>query len=146
MQNPKWYLWGTMSPFWPSNLNTLMETKIPKSVTHKQDNKHLCHFHTQGGRRGVTPYNALHTIDGIVWKGCLFQALGIWKGRDFTSWSIKRAGNLSFRFVRDLKGLTGAFYGFKKDKKTSWFSDLFIFKRRCIYSSEKGCKVLKQVT
>ena len=47
-------------------------------------------------------------------------------------------GNLSLRFVRDLKGLTGAFYGCKKDKKTSWFSDLFIFKRQCIYSSEKG--------
>lgn len=33
-------------------------------------------------------------------------------------------GNLSLRFVRDLKGLTGAFYGCKKDKKTSWLIDV----------------------
>ena len=31
---------------------------------------------------------------------------------------------------KDLKGLTGSFYGCEKDKKTFWFSDLFIFKRR----------------
>ena len=30
----------------------------------------------------------------------------------------------------DLKGLTASFYGCEKDKKTFWFSDLFIFKRR----------------
>ena len=36
---------------------------------------------------------------------------------------------------KDLKALTDAFYGCEKEKKTSWFSDLFIFQRRCIYSS-----------
>ena len=58
-----------MSPFWPSNLNTL-----------KQDDKHVCHFHTQGGSgEGVTPYNALHTIDGFAWKGYTFFRLQIYE-------------------------------------------------------------------
>ena len=33
-----------------------------------------------------------------------------------------------------LKGRTGLFYGCEKDKKIFWSADLFIFKRRCIYS------------
>ena len=42
----------------------------------------------------------------------------------------------------DLKGLKDAFYGREKDKETSWFSNLFIFKRRCIYISLGGCSIL----
>ena len=33
----------------------------------------------------------------------------------------------------DRKEVTDAFYGCKKDEKTSCFSDLFMLKRRCIY-------------
>ena len=37
------------------------------------------------------------------------------------------------------------FCAFEKVEKTSWFWDLFIFNRHCIYSScNKGCKVLNQ--
>lgn len=47
------------------------------------------------------------------------------------------------RSVEGPKGTGDAFYGNEKDKKTSWFRDLFIFKLRCIYStSKKKCSVL----
>ena len=44
-------------------------------------------------------------------------------------------GTFFRRQVYKSVGITDAFYGFWKVKKTSWFSDLFIFKRQCIYSS-----------
>ena len=47
----------------------------------------------------------------------------------------ERVGNLSFQYVKMLKGLTNAFHGFEKFKKKFWFCDLFTFKRFCIYSS-----------
>ena len=50
--------------------------------------------------------------------------------------------NLSVRPVKDLKGLTDAFYDSEKVKKTLWFSDWFIFKRQLIYSGWKGRSVL----
>ena len=37
-------------------------------------------------------------------------------------------GNLSLQFVKGPIGLIGTFYGSENDKKTSWFSELFIFK------------------
>ena len=39
-------------------------------------------------------------------------------------------GNLSLQFVKGPIGLIGALYGSENDKKTSWFSELFIFKRQ----------------
>ena len=47
------------------------------------------------------------------------------------------------RSVEGPKGTKDAFYGKGKDKKMSWFRDLFIFKIRCIYSiSKKKCSIL----
>ena len=43
-------------------------------------------------------------------------------------WYIKGLGNLSFWSEKDLKMLTDAFFGFKRDKKTTWFSFLFKLK------------------
>ena len=81
MQNPKVILVGKNVPIWPSNLNTLSETKI----TPKQDDKHVCHFHTQGGSgEGVTPYNALHTIDGFAWKGYTFFRLQVYEKEEIS--------------------------------------------------------------
>ena len=82
-------------------------------------------------------------------KAIPFQVSGIWKGRDFTHWSkapaevYDRVGKSVISVCKkDLKGLTDAFYGCEKEKKISWFGDLFRFKRRCIYSSSKGCSVV----
>ena len=44
-------------------------------------------------------------------------------------------GTFFRRQVYKSVGISDAFYGFWKVKKTSWFSDLFIFKRQCIHSS-----------
>ena len=47
------------------------------------------------------------------------------------------------RSVEGSKGTRDSFYGNGRDKKTSWFRDVFIFKIRCIYStSKKKCSVL----
>ena len=55
----------------------------------------------------------------------------------------QREGKSIMRSVEGPKGTGDAFYGNEKDKKTSWFRDLFIFKLRCIYStSKKKCSVL----
>ena len=43
------------------------------------------------------------------------------------------------------KGLTDEFYGFIKSKKRSIFVIDSYFKRQCIYSSSKGCKVLNKL-
>ena len=71
----------------------------------------------------------------LLRKEYLFQASGIWKGRDFTSWSIVRKG-------RDIchlgpwkgpEGLTGEFYGFIKSMQSSnqGMSTTSILNRRC---------------
>ena len=54
-------------------------------------------------------------------RGVFFQASGVSKGRGFTSLSIRKGREIWYC------GLKGTFYGHKKDKKTSWWSDLFIF-------------------
>ena len=46
----------------------------------------------------------------------------------------KGKGNLSFGSVKGSKGLTDDFYGFIKSRKTFYFCDLFLLKRKCIYS------------
>ena len=52
------------------------------------------------------------------------------RGPFFRSQYMKGQGNLSLQFVKGPIGLIGAFYGSENDKKTSWFSELFIFKRQ----------------
>ena len=76
-------------------------------------------------------------------KGNQFQAVGLLEGMGFTSWSIwKGRETCHFGLLKDLTGLTGTIYGCQSDKKTFPVSNLFIFKRRCIYSGLKGCSVL----
>ena len=53
---------------------------------------------------------------------------------------MKGQRNLSLQFVKGPKGLIGAFYGSKNDKRTWWISDLFIFKRQCS-KSDFSCPV-----
>ena len=44
--------------------------------------------------------------------------------------------NCHFGLQKDQKGLTGdTFYGCERNKKTCWFTALFVLKRRRIYSS-----------
>ena len=58
---------------------------------------------------------------------------------------MKGRGNLSLQFVKGPIGLIGAFYGSENDKKTSWFSELFIFKRQ-FSQSDFSCPVKQILT
>ena len=49
------------------------------------------------------------------------------------------------RLTEEIKGATEGFYGCEKVEKMSWFNDLSIIKRRCIYSSCKECSNLNYV-
>ena len=61
---------------------------------------------------------------GSAWKGYLFQASSIWKGRDFTSWSILKKGREICHLGLWIgpKGLTDEFYGL-----LSWENVLFLW-------------------
>ena len=82
------------------------------------------------GRQGYVLWRAIR--GGSACKGYLFQASGMWKGWDFTSWSImwvcerapqKRAN----RWILQLL----------KVDKTVYFCDWFLFKWQSIYSAVK---------
>ena len=60
--------------------------------------------------RGITPYNGPHG-EAPTERG--FKALGIWKDRNFTRWSIQKG------LWKGLKGLTDEFYSFIKSRKRS---------------------------
>ena len=46
----------------------------------------------------------------------------------------EREGKSVIGSVKGSKGLTDDFYGFIKSRKTFYFCDLFLLKRKCIYS------------
>ena len=46
----------------------------------------------------------------------------------------QREGKSVIGSVKGSKGLTDDFYGFIKSRKTFYFCDLFLLKRKCIYS------------
>ena len=46
----------------------------------------------------------------------------------------QREGKSVIGSVKGSKGLTDDFYGFIKSRKTCYFCDLFLLKRKCIYS------------
>ena len=59
---------------------------------------------------------------GFALKGYLFQASGIRNGRDFSSWSIYKGGEICrLGLLKGPKGLTDEFYGFIKSRKRSIF-------------------------
>ena len=61
----------------------------------------------------------------------IFQTLCILNSGSFTSWGTWKRREICHCGQRKaLKGQTGAFYGFEKGQKTSWLSELFIFKCR----------------
>ena len=72
-------------------------------------------------RAGVLTMMAIR--GGSARKGYLFQASGIWKGRDFTSWSIltKCRQICHLGLWKGPKGITDEFYGFIKSRKRSVF-------------------------
>ena len=97
---------------------------------------------------GGTPYDRLYYGKAPpTRKGCpFFQASGIWKSRDFTSWCIKKDREICHLGLwKGPKGLTDEFYGFINSRRHSIVVDWFLLKRQCIYSSYKGCKVLNKV-
>ena len=76
-----------------------------------------------GGRDGVgTPYDGLYG-EALPERGTyLFQASGIWKGKDFTSWSIQKGREVCHLGLwKSSKGLTDEFYGFIKSRERSIF-------------------------
>ena len=83
---------------------------------------------------------------GSARKGYLFQASGIWKGRDFTRWSIQMGMEICYLGL--WKGpkhdYTWILWRYKVEK-TFYFCEWFLFNTQCIYSSYKGCKVLNKV-
>ena len=72
-------------------------------------------------RAGVLTMMAIR--GGSARKGYLFQASGIWKGKDFTSWSILTKGRqiCHLGLWKGPKGITDEFYGFIKSRKRSVF-------------------------
>ena len=57
---------------------------------------------------------------GSTRKGYLFQASAIWKGTDFTLWSIRKGREICHLGLwKGLKGRTDEFYGFIKSRKHS---------------------------
>ena len=85
--------------------------------------------HPPRGAGVYSPYNGLYGKASPE-RGSFFSPQ-VHGGRDFISSVCERP-----------KWLTHAFNGCEKDKLT-WFSDLFIFtKKRCIYSSLKGYRVV----
>ena len=62
-------------------------------------------------------------------KRVAFQALGIWKSRDFTCWSIWKVREMSFRSVKSLRRAnTDALV-----EKQLWYCNLFIFYKDCVF-------------
>ena len=80
---------------------------------------------------GCTPYN------GSARKEYLFQASGIWEGRDFTRWSIGKGREICHLGL--WKGPTMQ----RANRRILW--PYKVEKWKCIYISQKGCKVIKQV-
>ena len=74
----------------------------------------------RGRRRGGSLWWTIR--GGFAWKGYLLQALGISKGRDFTSSSIEKGREICHLGLwKGRKGLTGEFYGLIKSRKRSIF-------------------------
>ena len=79
-------------------------------------------------------------------RGYLFQASGIWKGRDFTRCSIWKGREIyHLSLLKGPKGLTDEFYGFTKSRKRSIFviaNDIndgaFIQQLKGMQSSKQG--------
>ena len=84
-----------------------------------------------------TSYNGVY--GGLRPKGLAYQASGIWKGRDFTSWD-KWVAKSVMSVCKGPKGLTGAYYDCEKCEKKFWFSDLLIFKRRNLTAVKSDAK------
>ena len=55
------------------------------------------------GDPGGTPYNGLYR-EAPPERGHLFQVLGIWKGRDFTSWGTCKGKEIWYSVYKRLKG------------------------------------------
>ena len=75
-------------------------------------------FYTWG--EGILPIMAY--TGRLRRKGYLFQAPGIWKGRDFTRWSIWKGSEICHLGLwKGPEGLTDEFYGFIKSRKRFHF-------------------------
>ena len=72
------------------------------------------------------------------------EVSGIWKGRDFTRWSIRKGREICHLGLwKGPEGRTDEYYGFIKPKKRFYFGNWFLFKRQCI--SEFLTKYVKGV-
>ena len=94
-----------------------------------------------GGGVGGGQFTPLMAFTGkLSPKGASFSGFWYyWKGRDITNWNMQKEREICYCSLwKDLKGLTGAFYGWEKDKKTSWFSDLFIFRHQSLFIAGGG--------
>ena len=102
-----------------------MTTKRAQAaVTSFSRNIHL----TQGGERHWCPYLRMREGGYSLWrpiqegsarKGYLSQASGIWKGRGFSSWSIKKGREICHLGLwKGPIGLKNEFYGFIKSRLT----------------------------
>ena len=80
----------------------------------------------RGRRRGDSLWWTIR--GGFAWKGYLLQALGISKGRDFTSSSIEKGREICHLGLwKGRKGLTGEFYGLIKLRNlSSWHMRGFV--------------------
>ena len=91
-----------------------------------------------------TPYDGPYGEAPSELKGYLFQALGIWKGRDFTVWSTWKGWEICHLGLwKGPKGLTDEFYGFIR-RENVLFLWLIRFKRHYIHSRLKGMQSSKQ--
>ena len=73
---------------------------------------------------------------GSTGKGYLFQASGVWKGRDFSYAEVfKKVGKSVIWVVEGPKRANRWILWLHKDEKTFCFCDWSLFKRQCIYSS-----------
>ena len=105
---------------------TLFRKIIAVAVELSRDLMCLALLGVQPEGGGGTPYNGLYG-EGSAKKGYLFESSCMWKGMDFTSWSLwKCLGNLSLRIVQ---GLTGAVHGCKKSKPMVLLQNIKVMQR-----------------
>ena len=90
-------------------------------------------------RRSLICYVKMSFLNLILW--CDIHHISVYVVNHFSNnFSAKKQGREIGHcgLWKDLKGLTAAFYSCEKAKKTSLFTELFVFKRRCNLQNLKG--------
>ena len=125
----------TVTTVWHQNSRNVSPSLCSASSTRYRFN-----FRGKGVLPIAGPYGEVPPERGTFFRLQVYKRVGILLVKVY-----KRVGNLSFGSVKGPKGPKRWILWLYKDGKMFYFCDWFLFKRQCIYSSWKGCKVVNKV-